>query len=271
VIAVGRPTLDLAMPDGVEAAIAAVAPDLIVNAAAYTAVDKAESEPDLAEAINATGAEAVGRAAARLGVPVIHVSTDYVFDGSKTAPYVESDPVAPLGAYGRSKCEGERRLMAACPRSVVLRTAWVYSPYGHNFVKTMLRLAATRDEVSVVDDQVGNPTYAPHLADAIVAIARRILADGHAPWGLYHAAGTGDVTWCGLAREVFAVSARRGGPTARVKAITTADYPTPARRPANSRLSGAKLRETFGFSLPAWQTGVEDCIARLAEDAASAS
>jgi len=271
VVAIGRPALDLSAPEGIEAAIAAVKPDLIVNAAAYTAVDKAESEPEVADAVNAAGAEAVGRTATRLGVPVIHVSTDYVFDGSKPVPYVESDPVAPLGAYGRSKYEGERRLMAACPEAIVLRTAWVYSPYGHNFVKTMLRLAETRDEISVVDDQLGNPTYAPHLADAIIAISRHVLEGGSTAWGLYHAAGSGDVTWCGFAREVFAASARHDGPTANVKPITTADYPTPARRPANSRLDGSKLREAFGVRLPAWQEGVADCVARLAAERKSAS
>jgi dTDP-4-dehydrorhamnose reductase len=263
IVAVGRPELDLAHPTSVRHAIEAARPTVVVNAAAYTAVDKAESEPDLAFRVNAGGAEAVGLAAHALGVPVIHLSTDYVFDGTKPTSYVESDPVAPLGAYGRSKLEGERRLAAACPRHVILRTAWVHSPYGHNFTRTMLRLAGARPEISVVDDQLGCPTYAPHLARAIVQLAARLIGDRDAPWGTYHAAGTGTATWCGFAREIFAVSARLGGPSAAIKPITTAEYPTPARRPANSRLDSRRLATNFGLGLPDWREGVAACVAVL--------
>lgn len=263
VIAVGRPGLDLTQPSTVLPALAALAPAVVVNAAAYTAVDKAEAEPELAFAVNAMGAGAVAEAAAACGAPLIHISTDYVFDGSSVRPYLESDPVAPLGTYGRSKLDGERRVAATWAKHVILRTAWVHSPYGNNFVKTMLRLAASRPEIAVVDDQIGNPTFAPHLAAAVLTIADRIAEGGDTHWGIYHATGAGETTWCGLARETFAVSARLGGPTAMVKAITTAEYPTPARRPANSRLDGSRLGEVYGVHLPHWREGVAASVAAL--------
>lgn len=263
IVSVGRPELDLTVPASVGRVLGGLAPNMIVNAAAYTAVDKAESEEAAAFAINAEGAGAIAAAAAALAVPLVHVSTDYVFDGSQARPYTEADPVRPLGVYGRSKLEGERQVVAAWHKHIILRTAWVYSPYGNNFIKTMLRLAGTRPEISVVDDQIGNPTFAPHLADAILAIASRIESGADVQWGLYHAAGSGDVTWCGLARETFAASARHTGPTASVKAITTAEYPTPARRPANSRLDCGRLAAAFGVRLPPWQDGVEACVSAL--------
>lgn len=271
IAAIGRPHLDLARGDGVAAKIAGAAPDLIVNAAAYTAVDRAETEPEAAFAVNAGGAEAVAAAASRLGVPLIHLSTDYVFDGSKTSPYVETDPVAPLGVYGRSKLDGERRVASACPRHIILRTAWVHSPFGSNFVKTMLRLAGSWPDVAVVDDQIGSPTFAPHLAEAILEIARLVRSRGSPPWGIYHAAGSGGVTWCGLAREIFAVSASQGGPVAAVRAITTAEFPTPARRPANSRLDCTLLSRTFGVQLPDWRRGVAACVAGLLQGPADSN
>ncbi|MFN3867834.1 MAG: dTDP-4-dehydrorhamnose reductase [Hyphomicrobiaceae bacterium] len=265
IVAIGRPALDLADAETIRRAIAETAPHVVVNAAAYTAVDKAESEPAQAHAVNAAGAGSLAAACNAADVPVIHISTDYVYDGSKAAPYVESDAVRPLGVYGATKLAGEQAVAAMCPRHVILRTAWVYSPYGQNFVKTMLRLAATRPELGVVADQQGNPTYAPHLAQAIVDIARQVgdatAADGR--WGVYHAAGAGETTWCDLAREVFAQSAKRGGPVAKVNAITTAEYPTPARRPANSRLDCGKLERTFGVRQPEWRTGVAEAIAAL--------
>lgn len=262
--AVGRPALDLTAPASVLNALADFKPDVIVNAAAYTAVDKAESEPDAAMALNADGPRRLAEAAERMGAALIHVSTDYVFDGSKSAPYVEDDPTAPLGSYGRSKLAGEAAVRAAARRHVILRTAWVHSPFGANFVKTMLRLAGERPEIRVVDDQIGSPTYAPHLAQAILAIARTLSNDpDDARWGTYHAAGTGAVTWCGFAREVMRVSASLGGPSANVVPITTADYPTPAKRPANSRLDCTRLADTFGVALPPWQEGVAECVTRL--------
>lgn len=266
VITAGRPSLDLTAPRSVTEAIARHRPDAIVNAAAYTAVDKAEAEPDAAFSVNGLGAGVVATAAESAGVPLIHISTDYVFDGSKSSPYCEEDEVAPASVYGRSKLEGERRVAAATPRHVILRTAWVHSPFGSNFVRTMLRLAASRTDITVVDDQTGSPTYAPHLAVAILAVVRKIgrLESGAPPiWGCYHAAGSGSTSWCGLARAVFSVSGRLGGPTAAIRPIATRDYPTAATRPANSRLDSTRLATVLGVALPDWRLGVEDCVTRL--------
>lgn len=265
VVALGRPLLDITVPESVRDAVGEIRPDVIVNAAAYTAVDKAESEPEIAHRVNAGGAGNVARAAEEAGLPVIHISTDYVFDGSKAGAYLESDATAPGSIYGLSKAEAEQLVAKAAPRHLILRTAWVHSPFGNNFVKTMLRLAATRPELGVVDDQLGSPTYAPHLATSILKVARHVTESGDDRdlWGVYHACGSGETTWYGLAREVFEVSARLGGPHAEVNPITTSDYPTAARRPANSRLSGAKLRTVFGVSLPDWRVGVADCVERL--------
>jgi dTDP-4-dehydrorhamnose reductase len=248
--AVGRPELDLERPETASAAIAARAPDAIVNAAAYTAVDKAEDELARAFAVNRDGAAAVAAAAQGLGIPLIHLSTDYVYDGEKRQPYVEGDATGPLGVYGRSKLEGEQAVLAACPGALILRTSWVYSPFGANFVKTMLRLGATRGHLWVVDDQTGNPTSALDLADAILRIAPSLAAEGG---GLYHLAGTGHTTWCGLARHIFGFSARHGGPSPTVEAITTDQYPTAALRPGHSWLSCQAFEARFGFVLPAWQ------------------
>gem|GEM_PF-50127 len=262
--AIGRPALDICEMKTITRALADVRPDVVINTAAYTAVDKAESQADEAFALNRDGARMLAQAAQKRGAAVIHLSTDYVFDGSKAAPYGEDDPPAPQTVYSRSKLEGEEMVRAANPRHVIMRTAWVYSPVGSNFVKTMLRLAESRDRLGVVDDQCGNPTYAPHLAEAILGVARQIAGAGpDAPWGTYHAVGSGSATWCGLAREIFRQSSARGGPGAEIDAITTADYPTPARRPANSRLDCDKLQQHFGLRLPDWRDGVKDCVSRL--------
>ncbi len=264
-LAVGRPALDLCEPASITRAMTDFRPDVIINTAAYTAVDKAETEPDAAFALNRDGARLLAEAAHRRGAAIIHVSTDYVFDGAKPTPYREDDPTAPLNVYGRSKLEGELAVRAANPRHAIVRTAWVHSPGGANFVRTMLRLAADRETLRVVDDQIGSPTYAPHLAVAIIALAGAIATRnaGDDCWGTYHAAGTGEVTWCGLAREVFRISAAHGGPSAAIEAITTADYPTPARRPANSRLDCSRLATRFGIVMPPWQSGVADGVGRL--------
>ena len=274
VIAVGRPALDLALPDddAVHAALDAARPDVIVNAAAHTAVDKAEGEPDLAFAINAAGAGAVARAAARIGVPLVHISTDYVFSGDKTQPYVESDPTGPTGVYGASKLAGEQSVLASGADVAILRTAWVYSPFGANFVKTMLRLAEARDEVGVVGDQHGNPTSALDLADAVIAVAQHLTEGRDARHrGIFHATGAGEGTWADLAETVFAASAANGGPSARVKRIATADYPTPARRPSNSRLDCTALFERHGVRLPDWRTSAAAVTARLLHEKAIAA
>lgn len=265
VIPVGRPELDLAQPEGVRLALSAASADCIVNAAAYTAVDKAETESDLALRINGEGAGAVAAAAAALGVPLIQLSTDYVFDGMAPRPWLETDPTAPLSAYGRSKLAGEDAVMASGSDWTILRTAWVYSPYGGNFVKTMLRLAESRDDVGVVSDQLGSPTNALDLADAIIAMAKALVArPGDAALrGVFHAAGTGEASWADLAETVFAASAALGGPSASVRRIATSDYPTPARRPANSRLDCGLLAQRHGLRLPPWQDSVQSCVATL--------
>jgi dTDP-4-dehydrorhamnose reductase len=271
-VAMGQPELDLTQAHTLARAVEAHAPRAIVNAAAYTAVDKAEAEPALAMAVNRDGAGALAAAAGRLGVPFIHVSTDYVFDGRKDGAYVEEDAPAPLGAYGRSKLAGEAAVRAACPAGVILRTSWVYSPFGQNFVTTMLRLAATREKVQVVDDQHGAPTAAFDLAGAILDLVDRPSA---APrdrdsGGIYHLTAEGETTWHGFAAAVFAGWARRGRRVPALEAITTAQYPTAARRPANSRLDCRKAARVFGLRLPPWRSSLERCLDEIAEARAEA-
>jgi dTDP-4-dehydrorhamnose reductase len=262
-----RSDVDLLQPSSIGQALADFRPDVVVNPAAYTAVDKAESEPELAFAINRDGARAVAAAAARQGVPVIHFSTDYVFDGRKPGAYVETDPVAPQGVYGRSKRDGELAVAEANPRHVILRTSWVYAPFGSNFVRTMVRLAAERDRLSVVDDQTGCPTYAPDIATATLAIAAKIHGRN---WrndyaGVTHLAGPDVVTWCGFARQIVVGAAVRGGRPIPVDPIPTSDYPTPAERPANSQLSTARLASVFGLHLRPLTLSLNDCLDRLRE------
>ena len=264
VIALGRPELDLAKPETVRSAIEAIKPDLVVSAAAYTAVDLAEDEPELAFAVNATGAQAVAEAAKACGAPVIHLSTDYVFAGDATKSYVESDSTGPRSVYGSSKLEGERLVSQANPKHIILRTAWVYSPFGKNFVKTMLKLAATRDALSVVSDQQGNPTNALDIADALIQVADRLtVMPDFSAYGVYHLVGTGDTNWSDFARAIIGESAKLGGPTATVTDIATADYPTKAARPANSRLSTAKFQKVFNWSAPHWHSSLRNVVARL--------
>lgn len=264
VVAVGRPRLDLAASKTIEPALRAAAPDVVVSAAAYTAVDKAESEPELAFAANARGAGAVAAAAATLGVPVVHLSTDYVFSGDLERPYREDDLTGPVGAYGRSKLAGEAEVAAATPKHVILRTAWVYSPFGANFVRTMLRLAQTRDAVGVVADQHGSPTSALDIADGILQVCRNLHGrDDGGLYGVFHMAGGGYTTWADLAEAIFTISREHGGPSARVERISTSAYPTPAKRPGNSRLDCAKLRAVHGIAMPEWHHSVAACVARL--------
>ena len=265
VIAVGRPELDLADPASVAAALGKVEGHAIVNAAAYTAVDKAESEEVLATRINGAGAGAVAKVAAERGLPLLHISTDYVFDGALGRPYREDDPTGPVGAYGRSKLAGERAVAAENPNAAIFRTAWVYSPFGDNFVKTMLRLGETREELSVVADQRGAPTSALDIADALIAAARKLLADpgNKSLNGVFNLTGGGEATWADFAEAIFAEAERHRRKPVRVKRIETKDYPTPARRPANSRLSHDKLAQTYGISLPNWRLSTRACVARL--------
>ena len=264
VVALGRPELDLTERGAVLSALGACGCDVIVSAAAYTGVDKAESDAEAAMRVNGEGAGHVAEAAAACGVPLLHLSTDYVFDGRLDRPYREDDPTAPTSVYGRSKLAGEQRIAAIWPNHAILRTAWVYSPFGANFVKTMLSLGETRTEVSVVDDQLGNPTSALDIADALIAIARRLLADDDpALRGVFHMTGRGEASWADVAQATFDAAARHGRPRLRVNRIATADYPTPARRPANSRLDNTRLSRVFGLSLPPWRPSLESCVDRL--------
>jgi dTDP-4-dehydrorhamnose reductase len=264
VVALGRPAFDLADRSAILAGLEAARPDVIVNAAAYTAVDKAETQEAEALRVNGEGAGHVAEAAERLGVPLLHLSTDYVFDGALDRPYREDDPTGPTGAYGRSKLAGEKAVAAACGNSVILRTAWVYSPFGANFIRTMLRLNETRDEVAVVADQRGNPTSALEIADALIAIAARVKDDSSPRFrGIFHMTGSGEGTWADFAESVFREAEARGRRATRVKRIATADYPTPARRPANSRLDNEKLARVYDLSLPDWRRSVAACCARL--------
>ena len=261
----GRPHLDLSEdPHRIASIIEADAPDAIVSAAAYTAVDQAEQEPELAFAVNARGAGAIARAAATLDVPLVHLSTDYVFDGQKPEPYEETDPTNPMGAYGASKLAGEHEVLSQHPNSAILRTAWVYSPFGKNFVKTMLRLAADRDQISVVADQVGNPTSALDIADGVFTVLSN-LAEGDDPArrGIFHMTARGEASWADFANAIFRVSAAMAGPVARVRPIATADYPTPARRPANSRLDSSRIAAVHNVRLPDWQTSLNTVLDRL--------
>lgn len=268
VLAVGRPQLDLADPASIGSAIEAVSPDIVVSAAAHTAVDQAESEEDLAMLMNGVSAGEIAKAAARLGVPLIHLSTDYVFDGSKSTPYREDDPVAPLGVYGRSKLAGERAIGEATDNHVILRTAWVYSPFGRNFLKTMLRLAETRDTLSVVSDQIGNPTSALDIADGILTVASNLLSDqSPALRGIFHMTGAGEGSWADFAEEIFSYARSANGPFATVNRIPSSDYPTPAKRPANSRLDRARLRDVHGVALPPWQGSTRAVVERLLAEA----
>jgi dTDP-4-dehydrorhamnose reductase len=264
-IAIGRPELNLEDAASVEHVARAVEPSAIVNAAAYTAVDRAESEPERAFAVNRDGAKYLAVEAQRRSIPFIHISTDYVFDGRKSSSYTEEDETDPLGVYGRSKLEGEAVVLKVCPTALVLRTSWVYSPFGRNFVNSMLELAKTHDRVRVVDDQIGCPTSASDLANAILEILGRLGGEGFGSRaGIYHLTAQGETTWHGFACAIFAGLARRGGfPLTSVLAIKSAEYPTLARRPANSRLDCAKIERQFGIQLPPWQQSLEACLDRV--------
>lgn len=264
IVPLGRPALDLENMESIEAALVAADPDAIISSAAYTAVDQAETEEAEAFVINATAVGEIGRVAKRLGIPVVHLSTDYVFDGEKPSAYLENDRVNPLSVYGRSKLEGEKLLTASGADHVILRTAWVYSPFGRNFLKTMLRLAETRDDLNVVADQLGNPTSALDIADAVIRVTDNLLAsDAPGLRGVFHMTGAGDVSWAGFAAEIFASSRENGGPSAKVHPIPSVEYPTPARRPKNSRLDCSRLAAEHGVSMPAWKGSTSTIVRRL--------
>jgi len=257
---VGRPAFDFDRPETLEAGFAAARPDLVVNAAAYTAVDAAESDAEAAYRANRDGPARLAALCAEAGARLVHVSTDYVFDGSKGEPYLETDPPSPTGVYGASKLAGETAVLAALPSAVILRTSWVYSPTGRNFVRTMLNAARKTDRLRVVADQRGCPTTAADLAEAIIGIARRLAGGEDIEGGVFHAAGSGWTTWHGLACAVFEEAARHGAPTPTVDPIRTEDWPTPARRPADSRLDCTKLERSFGLRLPDWRASLARTI-----------
>lgn len=261
-----RAEADISDEDAVRRALDAARPRLVVNAAAWTAVDKAESDPEGARRGNATGPAKLARATAAAGVPFVHFSTDYVFDGAKSGPWVETDAIAPLGVYGATKAEGEALVREAAAKHVILRTSWVYGVHGANFLKTMPRLARERDELRVVADQRGCPTATLDLAEAILAIDRAI-SNGEAPWGVWHFAGTGATTWHGFASEIIDAAAPRIGKRPAVAAITTAEFPTPAKRPANSELDSGKFAKALGYRAAPWQDRAREAVSQLLKPA----
>lgn len=266
VTALGRDEADLSDPDACAAAVLGTDADAVINAAAYTAVDRAEEEEDLATLINGAAPGAMARAAAKRGVPFLHISTDYVFDGAKDAPWIEEDPPAPLGAYGRSKLAGERAVAAAGDKHVILRTAWVHSGHGQNFVRSMLRAGASRPQLTVVDDQIGGPTSAADIAAALVTIARAFAA-GRGVTGIFHYCGAPATSWCGFAREILGRADWMRTP--EIVPIRTEDWPTPAARPANSVLDCARIESGYGIRQPDWRISLGPILAELkARDAA---
>jgi dTDP-4-dehydrorhamnose reductase len=256
-ITVVRPLVDLALPGSLAHAIRELEPDLVINAAAYTNVDRAEAEPELAYRINGNAAGEAAAAARGIGAPIIQISTDYVFDGALTAPYVEDAPTNPLNVYGASKLAGEQAVRSANPDHLILRTSWVYSPFGSNFLRTMLRLAGERDEVRVVNDQRGCPTSALDLADSLLRLASLRALGRREGWGrTFHVAGSGACSWAEFATEIFRNSAAVGGPSATVFPLSSSEFPTAAVRPANSVLDTTAFFETFGFSSPLGESAI---------------
>ncbi len=260
----GTPELDLRQPEQAASAVTAAAPDIVVNAAAYTDVEKAESEPAMARLVNAIGPAAIARSCAALGAPFITISTDYVFDGSKPQPYSETDTVNPTSAYGRSKAEGEALVREALAQHVILRTSWVFSPFGTNFVKTMRRLGGERPLLRVVDDQRGCPTAAADLARAVVMVCNALMAGG-SHTGTFHVANKGATSWHGFAAAIFEGLAARGEAIPQqLVPITTAEYPTKTKRPANSVLDCTRFEQSFGLVMRPWRDALSDCLDELA-------
>ena len=269
VTALGRDQADLSDPQSCAAIIADLKPGVVINAAAYTAVDKAEEEAALAQVVNAAAPGAMAGACAHLDIPFLHVSTDYVFDGTGQRPWRETDPVSPQNAYGRTKLAGEEAIRSTGARHIILRTAWVFSAHGANFVKTMLRLSETRDALRVVEDQIGGPTAAADIAATLLTLADAMCdgatfggAPSGATGGTYHYAGAPHTSWAGFAREIF----QQAGRDVTVTGIPSQDYPTPATRPLNSRLDCAKLATDFGIKAPDWQDGLSRVLKELSSE-----
>jgi dTDP-4-dehydrorhamnose reductase len=263
--AIGRPGLDICEPRSVERALGDIRPDVLINLAGYTDVDGAESEPELAFALNSAGARLLAEAAARRDVPIIHVSSSYVFDGRKASAYVETDETAPSTVYGKSKLAGEAEVRGANPKHIILRTEWLHSPFGRCFVSNILQRAQLGMPLKVVNDQYGNPTYAPHLVDVILEVAAYLTSrpPEDIPWGVFHAAGSGTATWYDVAQEVLVKSEQMTGLSFGLSAIPSAEYSTRTQRAPNSQLDCSKLEQIFGAKLPVWQKGVQECVERL--------
>nr|WP_312231408.1 dTDP-4-dehydrorhamnose reductase [Pseudomonas sp.] len=259
-IVLGREQLDLADTERLREAIRRLQPELIINAAAHTAVDAAESEPEAAFAINAIAPGVIAEEAAALDVPLIHYSTDYVFDGSKPTAYDEDDVPNPLGVYGRSKLAGEQAITAVGGKHLILRTSWVYSLHGRNFLLTMQRLLQEREQLSVVADQIGAPTWAGSIAAATGQLIERWQTAQTAAWGVYHFTARGETSWFGFAEAIATQLLAQGKPVAQLTAIATREYPTPAQRPLNSRLDCTRLERDWGVSLPDWHVGLLQCL-----------
>ena len=268
VVACDRSALDITVLEGVRAIIAHHQPTLVINAAAYTAVDRAEDDESTAFKVNRDGPAHLASVCAGAGIPLIHISTDYVFDGTKAGPYVEQDPTAPLGIYGASKLAGEEALRAAGANHVTLRTAWVYGNHGHNFVKTMLRLGQSKEELSVVNDQTGCPTYAADLAAVVLEVGRQLVtAPAPEKYGTFHITNSGETTWHGFADAIFEAMKSHSGTRPVLHAIATQDYPTPAKRPKNSVLDCTKLHRVYGLTPRPWQAALAEMLGREFENA----
>ncbi len=264
VVPLTRSTVDFAKPDIVHKEVVQIGPDVIVNACAYTAVDKAQEESELADLVNHQSVAAIARACSQLSIPLIHISTDYVFDGTSDTPYKESDPVEALGVYGATKLAGEIAIQHIMSQYVILRTSWVFGEHGHNFVKTMLRVGASREQLRVVDDQYGRPTYVGDIVAAILFFVSQYEKKQSFPWGIYHCSSEGEASWCGFAQAIFDMAFECGviEKKPQVVAIPTSEYPTPAPRPAYSVLSTEKLTQLMGKPMPHWQQGLTQFLKR---------
>lgn len=260
-IVLGRDQLDLANPDQIRQQVRAHRPDLIINAAAHTAVDQAESEPDVAFAINAIAPGVLAEEAKALGIPLIHYSTDYVFDGSKPAPYTEADTPNPLGVYGQSKLAGEQAITAVGGKYLILRTSWVYSSHGKNFLLTMQRLLQEKPQMRIVTDQIGAPTWAGSIAHSTRRLIERWQAGEPGEWGVYHLTARGETSWFGFAEAIGEHLRKQGNACAELEPISASAYPTPARRPLNSRLDCSRLQQQWHVSQPPWQDALRECLA----------
>jgi dTDP-4-dehydrorhamnose reductase len=264
IVGIDYPETDITAPDRLSSSFLDCQPTLVVNAAAYTNVDGAESEPELAMSVNCDGPANLARLSAEYQIPLIHLSTDYVFDGNQNIPYCETDPISPTGVYGRSKAAGESALRSIVPEHIILRTAWLYSPHGHNFVKTILRIAGKKPEISVVSDQIGCPTSAADLAEAILAIADRIQSADGIIWGTYHYCGQGITSWYDFACAIVQIGAQHDKKlTARVRPISSADYPSRAARPPYSALNCDRIRHNFGIVPKPWRDSLAITVGRL--------